>query len=61
MDQRSIGPLSDLDDGMALVHPKAYFLRGFEILQRCFGSEGQQSDRGLEKDDPGFGPPHRSL
>ena len=61
MDQRSVNSLSDLDDRMALMHPKTYFLRGFEILQRCLGSEGQQSDWGLEKDDPGLGPPHRSL
>ena len=60
MNHRFIGSLSDLDDGMALVHPKAYFLGGFEILQCCFGREGQQSDRGLEKDDPGLGSPHRS-
>ena len=60
MDQRFVGPLADLDDEMALMHPKSYFLRGFEIFQRCFGTEGQQSDRSLEEDDPGLGPPHRS-
>ena len=42
------------------MHPKKYFVRGLEILQRCFGTESQQSDRGFEKDDPGFGPPYRS-
>ena len=60
MDYRLVVPLADLDNEMALVHPKTYLLRGLEILQRCFGCERQQSDRGLEEDDSGFGPPHRS-
>jgi hypothetical protein len=60
MDQGIVRSLTDLDEAMAFMHPKPYFLRGLEIFQRGFGTETQQSDRGLEEDDPGLGSPYRS-
>src|SRR5512147_2515707 len=59
MDEGIVAPLSDLDREMSIMDPEKYILRSEEIFERRLRAERQQSDRRLQEDDPGFGPPHR--